>query len=226
MAITDHIAILTHAALAEPARNKKKSDKRGVAFMEFYALFAFPPAAGNDLAEIAKRVAPGGSLAGLSINVKTNSQQAKPIPGIPGDWFIIRSSSQYAPFIADMHGHQLVQGADSRTIRAKFYAGKKVRAALSCYFWPSDGGGISFNLDGVMEAGDGERLAIGNSAPAAFEKYADKSAPTSTSQPAQNNPFGGSTTPAASSGSTAGGDNPFAQTGAGTGTAANPFVTA
>lgn len=217
MALTDHIAILTHAALAEPVVNKKKANKPS----EFYALIAFPPAAGNDLADLAKQVAPGGNLAGLSMNVKPNSQQSKPIPGVPGDWFIVRAATQFAPYIADAHGCQMDQSTDAAAIRTKFYAGKKIRAALTAFAWNYDGKpGVSYNLAGVMEAGDGERLAIGNSAPAAFEKYADKTAPASTSQPAQNNPFGSSTTQGASSGSIAGGDNPFAQTGA----AANPFA--
>lgn len=215
MALTDHIAILTHAALAEPVVNKKKANKPS----EFYALIAFPPHAGADLADLAKQVAPGGNLAGLSMNVKPNSQQSKPIPGVPGDWYVVRAATQFAPYIADAHGRQMDQSTEASAIRTKFYAGKKIRAALTAFAWNYDGKpGVSYNLAGVMEAGDGERLAIGNSAPAAFEKYVDKSAPTSTSQPAQNNPFGGSPTQAAPTG-----DNPFAQTGAATGAAANPF---
>lgn len=202
MALTDHIAILTHAALAEPVVNKKKASKPS----EFYALIAFPPAAGNDLADLAKQVAPGGNLAGLSMNVKPNSKQGKPIPGVPDDWFIVRAATQFAPYIADAHGKQMDQSTDAAAIRTKFYAGKKIRAALTAFAWNYDGKpGVSYNLAGVMEAGDGERLAIGNSAPAAFEKYADKSAPTTAPAPA------------------AIGDNPFAQTGASTGATANPF---
>lgn len=218
MALTDHIAILTHAALAEPVVNKKKASKPS----EFYALIAFPPAAGNDLADLAKQVAPGGNLAGLSMNVKPNSKQSKPIPGVPDDWFIVRAATQFAPYIADAHGRQMDQSTDAAAIRTKFYAGKKIRAALTAFAWNYDGKpGVSYNLSGVMEAGDGERLAIGNSAGAAFEKYADKSEPAAAPAPAASNPFNtGGSNPAAT------GDNPFAQTGTGTGAAANPFVTA
>ena len=212
--ITDHIAILTHAALAEAVPNNKKAGKP----LQYYALLAFPPAAGNDLADLARGVAPGGNLAGLSINVKPNSQQTKPLPGIPGDWLVVRAASPFPPYIADAHGIQLTQDADGGRIRAMFYAGKKVRAALTAFAWNYDGKpGASYNLAGVMEAGDGERLAIGSGVTAiAFEKYADKSAPAAA---AAGNPFSG--TPAADSKPAPTGDNPFAQSGAGT--AANPF---
>lgn len=213
--ITDHIAILTHAALAEAVPNNKKPGKP----LQYYALLAFPPAAGNDLADLARGVAPGGNLTGLSINVKPNSQQTKPLPGIPGDWLVVRAASQFPPYVADAHGTQLTQDADGARIRSMFYAGKKVRAALTAFAWNYDGKpGVSYNLAGVMEAGDGERLAIGSGVTAsAFEKYADKSAPATG---AAGNPFGGA--PAADSKPALTGDNPFAQSGTGTG-ATNPF---
>lgn len=213
MAITDHVAILTHAALAEAVPNNKKPGKP----LQFYALVAFPPAAGNDLADLAKQVAPGGNLAGLSINVKPNNKQSKPIPGVPDDWLVVRAASQFAPYIADAHGKQMTQDADGARIRATFYAGKKVRVALTAFAWNYDGKpGVSYNLSGVMEAGDGERLAIGSGVTAsAFEKYVDKSAPA---EAAQGNPFGGSTPAAAPTG-----DNPFAQAASSGAGAANPF---
>jgi len=214
MSLTDHIAILTHAALAAPVVNQKKAAKP----LEFYALLAFPPAAGNDLAELAKAVAPGGNLAGQSMTVKPNAKQDKPLPGIPGDWLVVRAATQFAPFIADEHGKQLEQGnADHASlIRSKFYAGKKVRASLTAYAWTYDKKpGISYNLAGVMEAGDGERLNIGSGVTAnAFEKYA-------TAGESAANPFAGNTatTTVAAPPEQA---NPFAQTGAAP-AAANPF---
>ena len=215
--ITDHVAILTHAALAEAIPNNKKPGKP----LQFYALLAFPPAAGQDLADLARQVAPGGNLAGLSINVKPNSQQTKPIPGVPGDWLVVRAATQFAPYVADAHGRQLEQAKAAGEIKTKFYAGKKVRAALTAFAWNYDGKpGVSYNLQGVMEAGDGERLNIGSGVVAnAFEKYAqpDESAPAAGTQ---GNPFGGT---GAASATQAQPTNPFAQSGSADNSATNPF---
>jgi hypothetical protein len=213
MAITDHIAILTHSALAQAVPNRKKVGNP----LQFYAVLAFPPAAQDDLAAVLKSVAPGGSLAGIDIRVPRNANTAKPIPGVPGDWFVIRAASQFAPYLADETGAQLDQQAQQAAIRSKFYAGKKVRAALSAYFWPNEGGGISFNLDGVMSVADGERLAIGNNDVAGtFGKYADPNAgQVNHSEPAKHDPFAGkpatgSADPFAQAAKPATGSNPFA----------------
>lgn len=219
--ITDHVAILTHAALAKPVQNRKKAAKP----MEYYAVIAFPPSAGQDLADLARGVAPGGNLTGQRISVKPNSQKAKPIPGIPGDWLIVRAATQFAPQVYDIHGKMLEQETAASQIQAKFYAGKKIRAAVTAFAWPDkgEGPGISYNLAGVMEVADGERLNIGNGDVAsAFGKYAQpgESAPATGTQ---GNPFGAQGgSPPGTPTAQAGGDNPFAQAGS-AGSALNPF---
>lgn len=220
--LIDHVAILTSSALATAQVNKLKP-QRGP---EFYAVIAFPPAAGAALHEICKiagQNAFGGLGADVSIRVAPNASTKRPIPGIPGDWLIVRASTQYAPYVADQSGKQLVQDKpeDAAAIRTQFYAGKRVRAALSAYGWthPQSGKGISFNIDGVMAVEDGERLAIGNGAMVnAFEKFAQAPAAGAAA-----NPFAGAspapaTAPAAAP---AAGGNPFAQNTAG---GANPFA--
>jgi hypothetical protein len=201
MAISDHVAILTHHALAAAQPNRKKAGNP----LQFYALLAFAPDAANDLQAIAKQVAPGGSLNGLKVGVRRNSQLDKPVPGVPADWFIIRAATQFPPYLADEGGNQLDQATHTADIRVKFYAGKKVRAALSAYYWPNEGGGISFNLDGVMAVSDGERLNIGNTAANAFAGYADMNV---VKQEPAASPSGSAAT-GASSGSTAA--DPFQQ---------------
>lgn len=228
MALTDHIAILTHHALAQATPNQKKAGKP----LEFYGLIAFPPAAQNDLAAVASSVTNGAPLANFEIGISTNAQAKKPIVGIPGDWFVVRAATQFAPYIADAAGNQLDQSnpAHVAQIRSTFFAGKKVRAALTAFSWIYDGRhGISFNLSGVMDAGeDSSRLAIGNGEMLnAFQKHANPNAVTTTvntvpGAAAAGNPFGGqqqaqqTAAPAASA-------NPFAQPAQ---TASNPFATA
>lgn len=210
--LIDHVAILTSSALATAQVNKLKP-QRGP---EFYAVIAFPPAAGNalhDLCKIAGQNAFGGLGADVSIRVQPNASTKKPIVGIPGDWLIVRASTQYAPYVADLSGKQLLQDNPEQAaqIRTQFYAGKRVRAALSAYGWthPQSGKGISFNIDGIMAVEDGERLAIGNGAMVnAFEKFAQ--APAASGGAA--NPFAGA--PAASPApapAPAANANPFAQ---------------
>jgi hypothetical protein len=203
MAITDHVAILAHSSLDVPRVNRLNPAKPA----SFYAQIAFPPSAGADLQAIAAAAAPGGNFAGLEVGVKTNASLTKPIPGVPGDWFVVRSSTQYAPYVADGAGNQLDQGnpASHSIIKTQFYAGKKVRAALTAFAWthPQTGRrGISFNLQGIMASDDGERLNIGAGVVVnTFAQYADPSkAAGMTPIPGANaraaganagNPFGG-----------------------------------
>lgn len=235
MALDQHVAILAHSSLDVPRVNRLNPQKPA----SFYAQIAFPPAAGADLKALAAAVAPGGNFAGLEVGVKTNGQLAKPLPGIPADWFVIRSSTQFAPYVADGAGNHLDQNnpANHGLIKSTFYAGKKVRAALSAFFWtyPATGKrGISFNLQGVMASDDGERLNIGVGVIVnTFQQYADPSkaagmqaTPGANAQtvamPNNGNPFGGqqqaqqTAAPAASA-------NPFAQQSQ---AASNPFATA
>lgn len=238
MALTDHVAILAHASLDVPRVNRLNPDKPAA----FYAQIAFPPAAGPDLQALAAAVAPGGNFAGLEVGVKTNGQLAKPLPGIPADWFVVRSSTQFAPYVADGAGNHLDQGnpANHATIKTQFYAGKKVRAALSAFAWTfaqTGRRGISFNLQGVMASDDGERLNIGQGVVVnAFQQYADPSkaasvtpvpganAQTQTQGPS-GNPFantGGQPAQQANAGAAAQSGNPFAQQASGA--QGNPFA--
>lgn len=227
--LIDHVAILTSSALATAQVNKLKP-QRGP---EFYAVIAFPPAAGqalHDLCKIAGQNAFGGLGSDVSIRVQPNKSTKKPIVGIPDDWLIVRASTQYAPFVADVTGVQIEQNPakpedavkNQARIRSEFYAGKRVRASLSAYGWthPQSGKGISFNIDGVMAVEDGERLAIGNGAMVnAFEKFAQ--APAAGAGAA--NPFAGAAAaPAAAPvAAPAASANPFAQSAP---AAANPFA--
>jgi len=106
----------------------------------------------------------------------------------------------------------------------------KVRLHSSAWGWKNEFGksGASFNLLGVMDAGQGgDRLAIGNGAngsAAAFGGHANPNAqPMQTqgaAQPVNNgNSFGGQ--PQAQSGAPAQSANPFAQQ---TSANANPFA--
>lgn len=205
--LIDHVAILTSSALATPQVNKLKPG-RGP---EYYAVIAFPPAAGLALQALCQQVAT--LTADVQVNVKPNASTKKPIVGIPPDWLIVRASTQYAPYIADVSGKQLVQDnpADAAAIRQQFYAGKRVRAALSAFAWShaTGGKGVSFNVDGIMAVEDGERLAIGNGAMVnAFEKFAQP-APAGAGAA---NPFAGAApTPAPAPAVAAPAANPFAQ---------------
>ncbi len=220
MALDQHVAILAHSSLDVPRVNRLNPQKPA----SFYAQIAFPPAAGADLHALAAAVAPGGNFAGLEVGVKTNGQLAKPLPGIPADWFVIRASTQFAPYVVDGAGNHLDQNnpANHGVIRFVFYAGKKVRAALSAYFWthPATGKrGISFNLQGLMASDDSERLNIGpGTIVNAFAQYADPSkAAGFTATPGANaQTVETQQTQAASA-------NPFAQQ---TQAAANPFTAA
>lgn len=233
MAITDHVATLAHSSLDVPRINRLNPEKPA----SFYAQIAFPPSAANELAALAQAVAPGGNLAGLEVGVKTNGALAKPLPGIPADWFVVRSSTQFAPYVADGAGNQLDQNspATRELIKLQFYAGKKVRAALSAFAWShaaTGRRGISFNLNGVMAADEGERLNIGAGVIVnAFQQYADPTkaasavpvpginAPVVAATPT-GNPFAAQQTQPAQPAASA---NPFAQATPVTG---NPFAVA
>lgn len=239
MSLDQHVAILAHSSLDVPRVNRLNPQRPA----SFFAQIAFPPAASADLQALAAAVAPGGNFAGLEVGVKTNSQLAKPLPGIPGDWFVIRSSTQFAPYVADGAGNHLDQNnpANHGVIKSAFYAGKKVRAALSAFFWTYQATGkrgISFNLQGLMAADDGERLNIGAGVIVnTFQQYADPSkaagnvaAPGASAplvaQAPTGNPFGAQTSAGNHNAglpttSAAQGANPFAQQASGN---ANPFA--
>lgn len=214
--IAEHVAILASHSLAQATPNKMKGGK-----LEYYAVLAFPPAAGADLFALMTSVAAGGDVSKYEHSVKQNQHTSKPIAGIPGDWLIVRAATQFPPYLADAAGTQLAQGSQSgeTLIRQTFYAGKRVRAALNAFTWEFKGKhGISFNPDGIMDAGEaGERLNIGGGATVnAFQKYANPNAApavqpganaqSATAPAAQGNPFGATQTaaPAASA-------DPFAQ---------------
>lgn len=227
MSLDSHISILTHHALAAATPNKMKAGNP----LEFYALLAIPPQAGGDLQKIAEQSANGAPLGNFEIGIKRNGEQQKPIAGVPADWFVVRAATQFAPFVADATGAQLVQAdpAGAAAIRATFYAGKKVRVVLSSFAWEFKGKrGISFNLGGVMDAGEqSERLAIGGADTSVFQKYANPNAApaaqpgaNAVEQPANNgNPFGAAST--AQDGAPAQSANPFAQQAPAN---ANPFA--
>lgn len=222
MAITDHVAILLGHSLDVARLNKKKTRA------DFYAQFAFPPAAINDLAALVTEIYPGVPLASLEVNLQTNAQQSKPFVGVPADWYILRAASQFAPELYAADGVTVIPTAEARQ---RFFAGMRVRLHTSAWGWKNEFGksGASFNLLGVMDAGvGGERLAIGGGgqSAAAFASHANPNAQSSvaavTGAPAGGNPFGGqqqaqqTAAPAASA-------NPFAQPAQ---TASNPFATA
>ena len=242
MSLEQHVAILAHSSLDMPRVNRLNPQKPAA----FYAQLCFPPEAGADLQALAAAVAPGGNFDGLEIGVKMNSALTKPVPGVPGNWFVVRSSTQFAPYVADGAGNQLDQGNPNNhtMIRQTFYAGKRVRVALSAFPWthaPTGRRGISFNLTGIMASDDGERLNIGaNKTINAFAAYADPSkaahAQTMPGTSAQAvpqgpaaNPFGAQQAPAQASqqapaAQPAQSANPFAQQ-APAAQSANPFAT-
>lgn len=225
MSLQDHLAILTHSSLAEATPNKKKAGNP----LQFYAKVAFPPEAGNDLLELVKSVAPGGNTTGLQMSVKPNAKTESPIPGIPDDWLVVRASTQYAPAVIARNGERLDQETHKAAIKAAFYPGRRVRVLLSAFAWTYDKkNGVSFNLSGIMDAGDGERMNIGSEAAVhnAFSQYADASAPDQTGKASngQDNPFGNAPTGTAAVNNGAlvqdANANPFQQPAAVTG---NPF---
>lgn len=178
MSLMDHVAIVTHNSLAAATVNKLNPQKPP----EFFALIAFPPAAVGELQAIAQQAAGAAPLANFKIGIQTNGQKGNDkLPGIPDDWFVVRAATQYAPYVCDAAGNQLEQAnpEQASVIKSTFYAGKKVRAALSAYVWTFQGkSGVSFNLAGVMDAGEqSERMNIGVGVVAnAFAGYANPNA--------------------------------------------------
>jgi hypothetical protein len=217
MSITDHVAILANSALATPLPNKLKDGHP----LEHFALLAFAPNAESDLlAMITERAtASFGALhPDISMSVETNASRKKPLPGIPGDWLVVRGVSRFAPEIYGADGVQVTITPEStNAIRQLFYAGRRVRVTLAAWAWshPSGKRGISFNLNGIMDAGPGERLPIGNNSSAAFAGHAQQGqAAPQQPAPQSANPFGGAQQAAA---------NPFAQA-ANAPQSANPFA--
>lgn len=238
MSLDQHVAIIVHNSLAAATVNKMNPTKPP----EFFAVLAFPPAAGGELQALCQFAAGASPLGNFQIGITTNAAKgAKEFPGIPGDWFVVRAATQYAPYIADAAGNQLDQNdpAHAQAIKTGFFAGKKVRAALSAYAWNFKGkNGISFNLNGVMDAGeDSERMNVGvgvtanafaahakpGAAPMASVAQMNANAPVSA--PNGGNPFaqGGQAAQNAIADAAAKAEgNPFAQTsGAGS---TNPFA--
>lgn len=223
MALIDHTAILLGHSLDVARLNKNKTRS------DFYAQVALPPAAVNDVAALVAEAYPGVQLASITVNFKPNAQQDKPFPGVPGDWYILRLAGQFAPELYAADGMTVIPNAGAR---AAFYAGMRVRVHSSAWAWKNEFGkaGASFNLHGMMDAGQGgERLAIGGGGSAAvFAAHGNPNAVVATAvhtnvvTPAQaGSPFGAQTTPAqANTGAPATSANPFAQQAQ---TAANPF---
>lgn len=213
MALTDHVAILLGHALDAPRLNKKKTRS------DYYAQVALPPAAAGEVAALVSAVYPGVPLSSIEVNFKTNAQQDKPFVGVPSDWFILRLATQIAPELFAADGTTTIPNANARGV---FFAGMRVRVHSSAWAWKNEFGksGASFNLHGMMDAGQGgERLQIGGSgAGAAFAAHANPNAtPAAVSDqnaqtvatPNTGNPFGGAQQTQAAQ--TAQGANPFAQ---------------
>lgn len=216
MALTDHVGILLGHSFDVARMNKKKTRA------DFYAQIAFPPAVVPELAALVAAAYPGIALNTLEVNIKTNAQQVKPFVGIPADWYVIRFASQFAPELYAADGATQIPANEARQ---RFFAGMRVRLHSSAWGWKNEFGksGASFNLLGVMDAGQGgEKLAIGGGqAGAAFAAHGNPNAVAPAAVQPATNPFGAplmSITPAMQPAPTANA-NPFAQA---TPAAANP----
>lgn len=222
-------AILTHHAIVTPQVNKLKPTKPA----EFYALIALPAAAQADLwAILVERATTAfGHANNFEHGIKTNATSKKPIAGVPGDALVVRAASQYAPEIYDADGTLLnpQNPAHLQTIKAKFFAGTRVRTILTPYHWSFQGkNGVSFNLAGIMLVpSEAQRLAIGGVDTAgAFKQYAQAgtggvpaAAGAATDAAAA---FAAGGNPGAAAGAAA---NPFAQqTSSAAGAGGNPFL--
>lgn len=191
MALTDHVAILLGHSLNVARLNKKKTRS------DFYAQVALPPAAVMDIAALVAEVYPGVPLNSLEVNCQTNAQQSKPFAGVPADWYIVRLASAFAPELYAADGVTPIPVDQART---HFFSGQRVRVHSTAWGWKNEFGksGASFNLHGVMDAGQGgERLAIGNGgqAGAAFKAHGNPNAtPTGGANNPNGNPFAGATT--------------------------------
>lgn len=232
MALIDHTAILLGHSLDVARLNKKKTRS------DFYAQVALPPSAINDVAALVGEVYPGVPLTTIEVNCKPNAQQTTPFVGVPSDWYILRLASQFAPELYAADGTTAVPNANARSA---FYSGMRVRVHSGAWAWKNEFGksGASFNLFGMMDAGQGgERLAIGGGGSAAvFAAHGNPNAQpltgtavhTETVTPAQaGSPFnqaGGNVQRNVAAGVPAAGANPFAQ-GQAANTSTNPFGTA
>ena len=230
MALQDHVAILLSHSLDVARLNKKKTKS------DFYAQIALPPAAVADVAALVAEIYPGIPLGSIEVNFKTNANQKTPVAGVPGDWYILRMASQFAPELYAADGKTRYENA---TARSQFYAGMRVRVVGNAWAWKGDNGpAASFNLFGVMDAGvGGDRLAIGtgsagnafavhgnpNAAPAPSVAQMNANAPVSA--PNSANPFaqGGQAAQNAIADAAAKSEgNPFAQAAAPA--SKNPFA--
>lgn len=234
MPISDHVAILTFSSLAVAVPNKIKAGNP----LEYFGVLAYPPEAAADLKQIAVDAATptfGGLHADVQIGIERNSARKKPLPGIPGNWFIVRTVSRFAPEVYSARGELLAQTLPEglSAIKQAFFAGKKVRANINGFPWThqTGGRGISFNLSGVMDAGQGgERMAVGNNndSGSAFAKHANPNAasPSTVSQSPgtqQGDPFGAAAAQSQATGSGTAQGNPFGGAGAAGG---DPFAQA
>lgn len=192
MAIQDHVAILLAGSLDRAAPNRKKPH----AAPRYYVRAAFPPDAAGDLAADMASIAPGGNWQALSHNIKPNRALAKPYPGIPDDYLIVKMDTQFPVAVYGENGQAIpVSAENSPLIRTQFYSGQRIRLEGAPYTWNNDGEhGISWNLYGALAVGGGERRNVGSGDGfAAYRK--DAPPPTGafgTNSPgAQSNGFGG-----------------------------------
>ena len=220
--LADFEGILLSSSLTEARASKSNPNK-----IEFYAAVAYPAEAGAALAELAKTVAPNGSLAGLRMTVEPNIRKAKPFAGIPDDALIMRLTSgpDYPPALFTSEGMRIPAGAAGAPMaREQLYAGQKVRVNGYPYFWnhtASGGRGISWNLSGVMAIGGGERRGNqGESNEAAFGRYGTIHDAPPAQTDAQASGFGSAPAPAPAPAPAAA--DPFNQGTAGAANA-NPF---
>ncbi|ABR10555.1 BcepNY3gp20 [Burkholderia phage BcepNY3] len=225
-------AILTHHSIITPQINKLKPTKPA----EFYALIALPAAAQADLwAILCERATSAfGHANNFEHGIKTNATSKKPIAGVPGDALVVRAASQYAPEIYDADGTLLnpQNPAHLQTIKAKFFAGTRVRTILTPFHWTFQGrNGVSFNLAGIMLVpSEAQRLAIGGvDTASAFKKFAQPGTggvPATAGAPTDAAAaFAAGGNPDAAGGTLPANPNPFAQqTGSAAGAGGNPFL--
>lgn len=223
--LTDHIAILTQSAIATPAPNRKKPQ----APHQFFALLAFPPAAFPDIKAQLEACAAANNVglrAGQKMGVILNSQKQPPLPGIPAEWWVLRAATQFAPEAYDLTARPVDRNAPDavQRLRGMFYPGKRVRAQVTPYYWPNEGGGFSWNLNAIMDAGEGgDRIqGIGGGAdPTAFQKHAKPVAAAVNSGAGAADPFVAAQAAQPAQAATQSAD-PFAQAAAPA--SANPFL--
>lgn len=198
MAVIEHQGILLSHALAAPRRNPNKKER-----IEYHASVAFPPEAQADLIGLLQSVTNGAPLSNFYLPVQRNDArkdsrtgQPNPIPGIPSDWLILRTSSSqsYAPACVNIDGTVLT---DAAQVSAAFYPGKKVMidVYVKAVLGHAKGNSIYANLSGIIAQADGERLAIGRNTVGALQKYAtpgavSQAAPRTNAQTVATGPAG------------------------------------